>query len=82
MGLVANWDQGRFVVTCSAIFPCCGFIPKIGALISAMPIAVLGDGVIIMFGMVVSAGINMLSDVEWDPRNMTILAISLAVGLG
>lgn len=84
VGLVAlTGIMSRFVVTCGAIFLLlCGFIPKIGALISAMPIAVLGGGVIIMFGMVVSAGINMLSDVEWDPRNMTILAISLAVGLG
>ncbi len=35
-----------------------------------------------MFGMVVSAGINMLSDVNWNRRNMMILAFSLSVGLG
>ena len=35
-----------------------------------------------MFGMVVSAGVNMLSDVKWSRRNMVILATSLAVGLG
>ena len=35
-----------------------------------------------MFGMVVSAGINMLSDVHWSRRNMVILATSLSVGLG
>lgn len=75
--------MSRFVVTCGAIFLVfCGFIPKIGAVIAAMPIEVLGGGVIIMFGMVVAAGFNMLSDVKWDARNMSILAISLAVGLG
>ncbi len=47
-----------------------------------MPISVLGGGVILMFGMVVSAGINMLSDVNWNRRNMIIMAISLSVGLG
>ena len=59
----------------------CGFIPKIGAIISAMLISVLGGGVMLMFGMVVSAGINMLSDVNWSLRNMVTLATSIAVGL-
>ena len=35
-----------------------------------------------MFGMVASAGINMLSAVSWNRRNMLILALSLSVGLG
>ena len=75
--------MSRGVVTISGIFLIiCGFIPKIGAIISAMPISVLGGGVILMFGMVVSAGINMLSDVKWSRRNMVILATSLSVGLG
>ena len=39
-------------------------------------------GVIVMFGMVVAAGISMLSDVTWNRRNMVIFAISLSVGLG
>ena len=47
-----------------------------------MPIAVLGGGVVVMFGMVVAAGINMLSDVVWTRRNMVILAVALSVGLG
>jgi len=75
--------MSRGVVTISGIFLIvCGFIPKIGAIISAMPISVLGGGVILMFGMVVSAGINMLSDVKWSRRNMVILATSLSFGLG
>ena len=47
-----------------------------------MPISVLGGGVIVMFGMVVSAGVNMLSTVTWNRRNMIILAMSLSIGLG
>ena len=35
-----------------------------------------------MFGMVVAAGISMLSDVDWNRRNMVIFAISLSIGLG
>jgi NCS2 family nucleobase:cation symporter-2 len=75
--------MSRSVVTLGALFlVACGLIPKVGAVVAAMPISVLGGGVIMMFGMVVSAGINMLSDVHWNRRNMIILAMSLSVGLG
>ena len=75
--------MSRSVVTLGALFLlACGLIPKVGAVVAAMPISVLGGGVIMMFGMVVSAGINMLSGVNWNRRNMIILAMSLSVGLG
>ena len=75
--------MSRSVVTLGALFlVACGLIPKVGAVVAAMPISVLGGGVIVMFGMVVSAGINMLSGVHWNRRNMIILAMSLSVGLG
>jgi len=75
--------MSRSVVTTGAIFLIlCGLVPKIGAIIAAMPISVLGGGVIVMFGMVAAAGTNMLADVSWTRRNMMILALSLAFGLG
>ncbi|MDV4169705.1 nucleobase:cation symporter-2 family protein [Rhodovulum sp. FJ3] len=84
VGLIAMTGvMSRHVVTFGAIFLIiCGLIPKIGAIISTVPIEVLGGGVIVMFGMVVSAGISMLSDVPWNRRNMVIFAISLSLGLG
>ena len=42
----------------------------------------IAGGVIVMFGMVVAAGVNMLSDVVWNRRNMVIFAVSISVGLG
>ncbi len=75
--------MSRHVVTIGAIFLIlAGCVPMIGAIIRTVPINVLGGGVIVMFGMVAAAGINMLSDVTWDRRNMVIFAVSLAVGLG
>ena len=75
--------MSRSVVTASALMLiACGLVPKIGAVVAAMPISVLGGGVILMFGMVISAGIKMLTDVDWNRRNMMILAISMSVGLG
>jgi NCS2 family nucleobase:cation symporter-2 len=84
VGLIAMTGvMSRHVVTFGAIFLIiCGFIPKIGAAISTVPIEVLGGGVIVMFGMVAAAGVNMLSAVNWNRRNMVIFAVSLSVGLG
>ena len=75
--------MSRHVVTIGAIvLVVCGLIPKIGAIIASMPLPVLGGGVIVMFGMVVAAGLNVLREVELSRRNMVIIAISLAIGLG
>ncbi len=84
VGLIAMTGvMSRHVVTCGAIFLIiCGLIPKVGGVIRTVPIEVLGGGVIVMFGMVVAAGISMLSDVDWNRRNMVIFAIALSVGLG
>jgi len=84
VGLIAiTGVMSRHVVTCGAIFLlAAGMVPKVGAVISTVPIEVLGGGVIVMFGMVVAAGVSMLSDVTWNRRNMVIFAIALSVGLG
>ncbi|MGI9422262.1 MAG: uracil-xanthine permease family protein [Hyphomicrobiaceae bacterium] len=84
VGLIAMTGvMSRHVVTIGAIFLIiCGFVPKIGAAITTIPIEVLGGGVIVMFGMVASAGVNMLSAVNWNRRNMVIFAVALAIGLG
>ncbi len=84
VGLVAMTGvMSRHVVTIGALFLiAAGLVPKVGAVINTIPINVLGGGVIIMFGMVAAAGINMLSDVAWNRRNMVIFATALSVGLG
>lgn len=84
VGLIAMTGlMSRHVVTLGALFLIvCGLVPKVGAVISTIPIEVLGGGVIVMFGMVCAAGVSMLSDVEWNRRNMVIFAIALSLGLG
>ncbi len=75
--------MSRHVVTIGALFLIlCGLIPKIGAVIASMPLPVLGGGVIVMFGMVAAAGLNVLTEVNMNRRNMVIIAVSLAAGLG
>lgn len=84
VGLIAMTGvMSRHVVTIGALLLIvAGLIPKVGAIISTIPIEVLGGGVIVMFGMVSAAGISMLATVNWNKRNLIIFAISLSVGLG
>jgi len=84
VGLVAiTGVMSRHVVSVGAVFlVLCGLVPKIGALVTTIPIEVLGGGVIVMFGMVAAAAVSMLSQVEWSQRNMLIFAIALSLSLG
>ncbi|MFP3916733.1 nucleobase:cation symporter-2 family protein [Lysinibacillus telephonicus] len=58
-----------------------GFLPKVAALTTIIPTAVLGGAMLAMFGMVVTQGITMLApEIMRSPENAMIAAI--AVGLG
>ncbi|GHH99121.1 nucleobase:cation symporter-2 family protein [Neobacillus kokaensis] len=60
-----------------------GFLPKIGALTTVIPTAVLGGAMVAMFGMVIASGIKMLSKVDFSSQeNLLIIACSVGVGLG
>lgn len=84
VGLIAMTGvMSRHVVSIGAGFLIlCGLLPKIGAVITTIPIEVLGGGVIVMFGMVASSAIAMLSSVEWNQRNRLIFAIAMSLSLG
>ncbi|AXH98815.1 purine permease [Sporosarcina sp. PTS2304] len=60
-----------------------GFLPKVAALATIIPNAVLGGAMVAMFGMVVSQGIKMLSPViSKSEDNAMIVACSIGIGLG
>ncbi len=84
VGLIAiTGIMSRHIVTIGALFLiACGLLPKVGALITTIPIEVLGGGVIVMFGMVASAALSILSGVEWTQRNMLIFGVALSIGIG
>ncbi len=84
VGLIAiTGMMSRHVVTLGALFlVVCGLVPKIGAVITTIPIEVLGGGVIVMFGMVASAALSMLASVDWNQRNMLVFGVSLSLALG
>lgn len=84
VGLVAFTGlMSRHVVTLGAILLiAAGFVPKIGAIVSAIPAPVLGGGLIIMFGLVASAGIKLIVAERFGQREMLISGISLCLAIG
>lgn len=60
-----------------------GLLPKLAAITTVIPNAVLGGAMIVMFGSVAASGISILSEVDLrKERNLLIAACSIAVGLG
>lgn len=60
-----------------------GLVPKIAALATLIPTAVLGGATVVMFGTIVSSGIRMLGRVDFSEQsNVLIVACSIALGLG
>ena len=60
-----------------------GFFPKVAALTTIIPSAVLGGAMVAMFGMVVAQGIKMLSKTIFESQeNALIVACSIGLGLG
>ncbi|MGF7452925.1 nucleobase:cation symporter-2 family protein [Pasteurella bettyae] len=58
-----------------------GLFPIFGALIVSIPLPVLGGAGLMMFAMIISAGIQMLDNIERSRRNGLIIAISIGCGL-
>ncbi len=66
----------------AALLVILGLLPSVAGVIQAVPQAVLGGAVMVMFGAVAASGINILSGIHLDRRALLIIAISLALGLG
>ena len=76
--------KSRFVcVAGGIILIVLGLVPKMGALVEAVPTAVLGGAGLVMFGMVAATGIRILSKVDFtsNRNNLFIVAVSLGFGM-
>ncbi len=61
-----------------------GLVPKMGALVEALPTTVLGGAGLVMFGMVAATGIRILAsgvDFAGNRHNLFIVAVSLGFGM-
>lgn len=72
----------KVAIAAGVIMILMSLFPKFATLVSIMPMPVLGGAGLLMFGNVAAAGIQSLSRVKFNNRNMIIVAASLAVGLG
>ena len=68
--------------TGAAVLIIAGVFPVFGAVLATLPDAVLGGCTIMMFGSIVTSGIQMLSKCGFSSKNVTITALSLGIGLG
>lgn len=60
-----------------------GLLPKLAAITTVIPSAVLGGAMLVMFGSVAVSGMSILAQVDLQKGNhLIIVACSLAVGLG
>lgn len=84
IGLIAMTKVvNRFCIATGAIIMIiAGIFPAVGAVLATLPEAVLGGCTIMMFGTIVVSGLQMLSNCGFSQRNITIAALSLAIGLG
>ena len=73
----------RFTIATGA---CCmilaGLLPPVGNFFASLPESVLGGCTIMMFGTIMVSGIEMLAKAGFTQRNITIAALSLAIGIG
>lgn len=80
---ISGVRRNKIIYIAGAMLIILGLVPKIGAATLAIPGPVLGGAMLAMFGMVISAGIKMLSRVDLNKQeNMVVVAISVAMGLG
>jgi uracil-xanthine permease len=84
MAATRIYSTAMFVVA-ALIAILLGFSPKFGALIQAIPLAVMGGVSIVVFGLIAVAGAKIWVDnrVDFtDSRNLIVAAITLVLGTG
>ena len=84
VGLVAMTKVvNRFTIATGALIMILAAIfPIFGAVLATLPDAVLGGCTIMMFGTIVVSGLQMIGKCGYSQRNITIVALSLSIGIG
>lgn len=84
VGLVAMTKVvNRFTIMTGAVcMILAGLLPPIGNFFSSLPESVLGGCTIMMFGTIMTSGIQMISKCGYTQRNIMIVALSLSIGIG
>ena len=84
VGLIAMTKVvNRFtIMTGAACMLLAGLLPPIGNFFASLPESVLGGCTIMMFGTILTSGMQMVAKAGFTQRNVTIAALSLSIGIG
>ena len=84
VGLIAMTKVvNRFTIMTGAICMIfAGLLPPIGNFFASLPESVLGGCTIMMFGTILTSGMQMVARAGFTQRNVTIAALSLSIGIG
>jgi uric acid transporter len=77
-GIKSRW----VTATGGGIMLALGLIPKLSALVAAVPVVVLGGGGIVMFGMVAATGARILTGVDFKTNRFNLFIVAISVGFG
>lgn len=73
----------RFTIMTGAVLMIlAGFLPIVGNFFASVPQAVLGGCTIMMFGSIVTSGIQMIAKCHFTQRNIVIASLALSIGMG
>lgn len=80
---VVTGVKSRFIVGfAGVIIAVLGFIPKLAQLLALIPMPVIGGASLVPFGIITTSGIQILMREKLADRDMLIVAVALAVGIG
>ena len=84
VGLVAMTKVvNRFTIMTGAVcMILAGLLPPIGNFFASLPDSVVGGCTIMMFGSILTSGVQRIASCGFSQRNITIVSLSLAVGIG
>jgi xanthine permease len=84
VGLVSvTGVRSRWVtIAGGAIMLLLGLLPKLAALVEAVPLVVLGGAGLVMFGMVAATGARILTAVDFKTNRYNLFVVAISVGFG
>ena len=84
VGLIAMTKVvNRFTIMTGAVCMIfAGLLPPVGNFFASLPESVLGGCTIMMFGTILTSGMQMVAKAGFTQRNVTIAALSLSIGIG
>jgi NCS2 family nucleobase:cation symporter-2 len=75
--------KSRWVcVAAGVIMVVLGLLPKMAALVEAVPTFVLGGAGLVMFGMVAATGVRILANVDFKSNRNNLYIVAIAIGAG